>query len=325
MGNAIRLAGTHRVTKRLKDDGCAIYWYRFRGGPLLMRFAGATRAEALKAEIAAAADLTRRFYEAPVRPEPRTMHDLVVAYRAAPDGYAGLAASTKTNWARWLDEIDEVFGKMPLSALAARGPRSRFIKWRDTRASQARTADYGMQVLKRLLSFGVGRELIDKNPAEGIKGLYQAGNRSEKIVTDEELRAILGQVTREAGRAIRLAAATGMRRGDLIALRWSDVHENALEFGTSKSGGRYRALVPLHEDGLAVVQELREERARRSKTEKVASPWLLTSARGAPWAKDSLTQAFWRAASDLGIKKDLHDLRGTAITRFIKIVPHRVV
>lgn len=47
------------------------------------------------------------------------------------------------------------------------------------------------------------------------------------------------------------------------------------------------------------------------------SAWLLTSDRGRPWAKDSLTDAFWRSASKLGIGKDLPDLRGNAITRFI--------
>ena len=44
---------------------------------------------------------------------------------------------------------------------------------------------------------------------------------------------------------------------------------------------------------------------------------MLTTAFGTPWKEDSATQAFWRPAKKLGIDRNLHDLRGTAATRYI--------
>jgi integrase len=281
-----------------------------------MRFEGVTAVAAQLAEREGAEELARRFSVTPKAPSAKTLHDVIVAYRSAPEGLNRLADSTRRNWAPWLDEIEEVFGTLPLNALRAKSIVGDFIAWRDTRAGQPRSADYGMQVLRRVLSFGIKRGLIDTNPAIGVETLYRA-SRADKIVTDVELEGILGLVTREAAWAIRLAAATGIRRGDLIALRWADVDGASLEFATSKSGGSQRALVPLIGDGQAVIGEIADARARLIEADNIPSSFLLTTKHGGPWSRDSLTQAFGRAAAELGIDRNFHDLRGTAITRFI--------
>jgi integrase len=162
----------------------------------------------------------------------------------------------------------------------------------------------------------VENEHVDCNPAIGIKRLYKGG-RADIIVEPNELAAILAHVGPHAGWAIRLAAATGIRRGDLVKLKWDDVGENSIEFGTAKSGGKQRPIMPLFGDALTVIEELRAERQRIIDDGEVPSSYLLTTARGTPWKADSVTQVFWRAAKELGIDKNLHDLRGTAVTRFI--------
>ena len=62
-------------------------------------------------------------------------------------------------------------------------------RWRNQWADKPRTADYGMQVLSRVLSYAVdplGK--IAGNPCEGIKQLY-SGDRSEIIWTDADIAA----------------------------------------------------------------------------------------------------------------------------------------
>jgi integrase len=283
-----------------------------------MAFRGETPEAAVRAEAAGASDLAAAYSAfSPLPARGETIRDIVALFRAAPDGFGRLQGSTPAEWSRKLDEIVAEFGTMPVKALKARGVRNEFVRWRDSKASTPRAADYGIQVLKRLLSWALEHEHVDENPAEGIRTLWRSANRADVMVTDAELSAILGLVTVEAGRAIRLAAATRMRRGDLISLKWDDVGENSLAFSTRKSGGRRRALVPLHGDGRTVIDELRRERDLLVQAGRVPSSFLLTSDRGQPWAKDSLTQAFGRATGKLGIKKDLHDLRGTAVTRFV--------
>lgn len=124
-------------------------------------------------------------------------------------------------------------------------------------------------------------------------------------------------VTPQASRLIRLAAATGIRRGDLVKLKWSDVGKNSIEFGTSKSGGRSRPIVPTLPEARAALEECTRERAKTIEQDGVPSAFVLTTANGTPWKEDSATQAFWRAAKQQGIDKNLHDLRGTAVTRYI--------
>ena len=306
------------MTKRLAGGRFAIYWYRHRGGPLLMKFDGATVAAAHASEAEGVQAIAAAYSAPHVRAAPAvmTIRDVVSRYRSAPDGFGRLAASTAKQWTFWLDEIVNEFGSLPTHALKAKGVRSAFIAWRDKRSATPRSADYGMQVLKRVLSFAVDRELIERNPAEGIGNLYQS-SRADIVVEEHELNGILANVTKEAASAIRLAAATGMRRGDLIALKWANVSETSIEFGTGKSRGRSRPIVPLTDEALAVIKQLQEDRAALIAAGEIPSAFVLTTRHKTPWSKDGLTQAFIRGAKAAGVDKNLHDLRGTAVTKLV--------
>lgn len=210
--NRTHIPGTHRVKKRLSGDRLAIYVYAYRGGPLLLRFEGGNLKEAMAAERAGAHDLVRAHasQKVPQRKGER-LKDLVQLFREVPERLRGLSPSTARHWSRWLDRIVLDLGDFPLRSVSEKGVKRDFIEWRDKFSSTPRQADYGIQVLRRVLSVGVEREVIETNPAVGIKQLYQA-NRADVVLTDDELAAVLAQVTPRARYAIRLAAATGLRR-----------------------------------------------------------------------------------------------------------------
>lgn len=311
------IPGMHRVTKRLSGHRFAIYIYAYRGGPLLMRFGGANLKAAMAAERAGAHDLVRAHASLKVPQRTgATLRDLVQLFREVPEGLRALAPSTAREWSRWLDRIVVDLGDFPLRAISGKGVKRDFIEWRDRFASTPRQADYGIQVLRRVLSVGVEREVIEANPAEGIKQLYRS-SRADVVLTNEELAAVLARVTPRARYAIRLAAATGLRRGDLVALRWDQVHANRIELDTGKSRGRTSVIAPLAGDGAAVIEELRRERERQIADGSVPSAFVLITERGTAWRGPSLTQAFIRGAKEAGVSKALHDLRGTAATRYI--------
>jgi integrase len=231
-----------------------------------------------------------------------------VLYRASPD-YAKLAESTRQQWASWLDRIGTYFGDLRIAQFE-RPEKIRPVirRWRNQWADKPRTADYGMQVLSRVLSYAVdplGK--IAGNPCEGIKQLY-SGDRSEIIWTDSDIAVLEKTCSPEIAFAVDLACHTGLRLGDLLRLSWSHVGQDAIRFSTGKSRGRREAIIPLYDD----LRELLSRIPKRATT-------ILTSSKCRPWTPDGFGSSFNTAKKEAGIAgRDLHfhDLRGTAATRF---------
>src|SRR5690606_36241526 len=114
-------------------------------------------------------------------------------------------------------------------------------RWRGQFAEKPRTADYGMQVLSRVLAYAVDPLAeIAVNPCEGVKQLY-SGDRSEIIWTDTEISHLKKTCSPEVAHAVDLAAHTGLRSGDLVKLSWSHVGEDAIVISTGKSRHRREA------------------------------------------------------------------------------------
>jgi integrase len=303
----VELKGVHTV----KANGTT-YYYAWRGGPRLRGEPGTPAFQNTYNE--AIAELRT--------PDTGKFKSLVTLYKASND-YKKLAESTRKAWSPWLDRIADYFGELRIAQFD-RPEKIRPIirRWRNQWADRPRTADYGMQVLSRVLSHAVdplGK--IAGNPCEGIKQLYSS-DRSEIIWTDADIaqlkkaggsRKIKGKLAElpcspEVAHAVDLAAHTGLRLSDLLRLSWSHVGEDAITFATGKSRGRREAIIPLYDDLRVVLARI----PKRATT-------VLTSSKRRPWTPDGFGSSFNDAkhAADIA-DKDLHfhDLRGTAATKF---------
>jgi integrase len=290
----VELRGVHRLTIKGRT-----YYYAWRGGgPRL-------RGEPGTPEFVASYD---EAIESRRTPDPGRFKSVVVLYKASPE-YNKLADSTRAQWSKWLDRIAEYFGELR-TAQFDRPEKIRPVirRWRNQWADKPRTADYGMQVLSRVLSYAVDPlSKIAGNPCEGIKQLY-SGDRSEIIWMDSDIALLKKTCSAEIAFAVDLASHTGLRLSDLLRLSWSHIEEDALRFFTGKSRGRREAIISLYD-------ELREVLARIPKR----SPIILTSSKRRPWTADGFGSSFNTAKHEAGIAyKDLHfhDLRGTAATKF---------
>jgi integrase len=292
---------------RAKAKG-RVYYYAWLGGPRLLAEYGSPEfydefVEALQ---------ERRF------PDRRRFLSLVVSYRASPD-YQNLSDATKRSWSRWLDIISDYFGSLSVAQFDRPEKIRQVIrKWRNRYADKPRTADFGMQVLSRMLSHGVETGRIAGNPCEGIKRLYEGASRAEIIWTPSDIARLKASCSAEIGHAVALAAATGLRLSDLVRLSWSHIGTDAIIIATGKSRGRREAIIPLYDALRAVLADI----PKRATT-------VLTNSKGRPWSSAGLQSSFALAKRAAGMgdaNLHFHDLRGTAATHFyISGLSERVV
>jgi integrase len=97
----------------------------------------------------------------------------------------------------------------------------RYITARTARVSPG-TVVKEVNVLKHLLSKAVGWELIPVNPATGVK-LPQVSEGRTRYLSPPEFKAALLAAPEWMRGPMALAAFTGMRRGEILGLRWKDV------------------------------------------------------------------------------------------------------
>lgn len=310
---AVDLKGLHRVKVRNKKTGEQVfYFYAWRGGPRIDAKAGTPEF------LTKYAELTRK------GPAEGKLEALVAAYRDS-DTYRGLAESTRHNWAPWFDRIRDGLGNLSIKTFDKPEVRPVITRWRNRWKDTPRTADFGKQVLSAVLSYGVAEGKLGSNPCFGIPNLYSS-DRSEIIWKPEDLERFLATCSNEVGWALRLAALTGLRQGDLLRLEWSHVNDLSIDMNTSKSKGKRVAVIPMYGDLKTLLAEI----PRRAKT-------VLTTMRGQPWGsgfssswnKSCLAAAFPKEEHERARKEgrllkledsdwDLHfhDARGTAATRF---------
>jgi integrase len=291
----IRLKGIFTVRAKGK-----IYRYAWRGGPRLPGEPGSPEFMAAYSEA----------IESGRAPDASRFRALVVSYKKSRD-YAKLADSTKRQWDRWLDRISDHFGSLRIAHFDMTSKIKPIIRrWRDDWGNTPRTADYGMQVLSRVLSHAVEHGKLASNPCEGIKALYKS-DRSEIIWTEADIVRFKSAngCPKELADAVDLAACTGLRRGDLLRLSWTHVNDVSIVMTTGKSRHRREVLIPLY-------GELRSLLARIPKR----ATTVLTNTRGRPWTANGFNTAFQRAKERAAIGGELHfhDLRGTAATTFYK-------
>lgn len=279
------------------------YWYAWRGGP---RLQGQPDTPEFIASYVAA-------HEANKVVDSSRVKGLIATYRASAE-YRALAESTKRNWGPWLERIGDQFGELSLKQFDRPQIRIDIRRWRDRWRENPRTADYGLQVLSRVMAFAVSEGQLRLNPCFGIPRLYRV-NRSELIWSHNDLEALERAASKPIYDAAFLASLTGLRRGDLLRLRWDQIGDASIELtaakSVSKATGRSgtQVTIPMYGE----LREFLSSLPRKGKT-------VLQNTKGEPWGSGfsaSWNTAMKRAKLDAkGLH--FHDLRGTAATRFYR-------
>ena len=264
------------------------------------------------------AEYVRLTRERPDAPFQGCMAQIIRDYLKSP-AYTGLKASTREGYDFAIKAIETSFFAMTAKEISATGSRTLFMQWRDEIAQKhPRKADLYMSVLKRILWFGLDREMIERHPLERVEKVSD-GSRRDVIWTDEDIQTFrfgvknpdatgekdkwkIKPTAEPLVRALMLAIWTGQRQGDLLKLTWKAYDGHSIYLRQSKTGSHVR---------MKVSEELK---SYLDGVQRGNSVTILTNGQGQPWGtgfKSSWRKAVEKAKIE---GKTFHDLRGTFVT-----------
>lgn len=325
-----RIRGIHTVRKLTRGKPVRWYVYAYRGGPCILKSTGPKAPELGPVELRAIAEAQADRSA----PDPTKFFSLIREWRSGDPSrpsspeWDGLSENTKKTWGSALSRIEEKWGDLPIAVFNDPRMKAKVVAWRDSRRETPRAADIGITVLHALLRFGALRGKVHINVASGIPALYRGGDRAEIIWTEPDLAAFAAKAAElgvaAAADGLLLAAATGLRREDLVTLTDAQVAEFAIVKRARKSsrGRRRFATIPR----IPELDELLDKLKSRPRRPGVVT--VLVDNDGCSWTPDRLTKAIAKVRDALGIvhidqessvvrKKHLHDARGTYATRLM--------
>ena len=306
--------GLHFVKKRLANGDVRWFVYAWRGGPRIHTVDG-TKPKATSALTDLAAE-ERNKLKSPA--DDLSLKTQITLFKGSPE-FHRTAASTQANYRTWLDRIDEEFGDTTLRMWASREIRGDVLDWRDRWHNQPRSADEAVKVFARLMNWIVDRGRLTTNVLTGIDQLYES-DRSDLIWEARHLDLFRPAASVEVQEGVELAACTGLRRGDLVRLPWTAIGEHAIIWKTGKSKGRTQITIPLLPETKALLARIKarhaaEMAAQRPNRRKDLPATVLSNSRWQPWEPGGFGSRFNDAKRDSGLDRNLHDLRGTFVTR----------
>ena len=199
----------------------------------------------------------------------------------------------------------------------------------------AQTVTHHHRVLREALKQAVRWQMLAVNPADAVKP--PRAEHKEIQALDEKgaaelLRSLEG--TRFHLPAL-LAVGTGMRRGELLGLRWQDVDlkagklavrqnlqqtSNGLLFKSPKTGKAERSISLM----TSTVTALRKEKKRQAALRLQKGPayrgkdLVLCEDDGGPWTPNRFSAHWHKAVTGRGQKVRFHDLRHTHATLLLR-------
>ncbi|RJO74439.1 MAG: site-specific integrase [Myxococcales bacterium] len=225
------------------------------------------------------------------------------------DRYNTWAREHKRSWKNdesMLNHLLQDFGDMALSKITPWHIEQVKHRLRQKGLSGPRVNRY-LACLSGLFHRAEDWGLAAANPVRRVRRFRENPGRL-RYLSREEIPRLLAACEPEVKRAAMLALATGMRRGEIFALRWEDVNLTAgiIHVTNSKSGARRE---------IPFCREMQE--ALRSWQMDAVSELVLTRKDGRPYGT-RMRKAWLRACEKAGLAGlRFHDLRHTFASHLV--------
>ena len=177
-------------------------------------------------------------HDAVKRPTPRSATGKPVTFADAAEAWLlhgerrrNLKRSTLKDYRQSLDAYllpgddgRRRYGRAPFASTALRDLRPGQLKdWYDG-LPYGRTAEKLLMIVRAILAHARSRGWVDNDPAATVERQAVRYSGDYDFYSREEIGALVRAAASEQDAAIYLAAAmTGLRRGELVALRWRDI------------------------------------------------------------------------------------------------------
>jgi integrase len=194
-------------------------------------------------------------YFPPDRRRPATVDEIIDAYRPA----RGIEGERSTWGPEYYRRAREHFGGRPAHSVTP----AEVETWRDDLArdhAQA-TVNRHLQFLRAVYLRAVRDGTVASSPTATVK-FYRDNNRRERWLRDDEEERLFDALPAWLHPLVTAALNTGMRKSELLALRWADVDSaaGAITIRDPKSG--YDEHVVMNETVKLTLRALREARTK---------------------------------------------------------------
>jgi integrase len=205
---------------------------------------------------------------------------------------------------RWMKWIKPNLGSVPLSKLSTKAVEQFQLQMLDMGLKPA-TANRVTALLKHLIKRGVDWDLVPPEALVRVRRVKQLREPPGRVrfLKDDEIETLLKCCDDKLRPIVTTAVFTGLRKGELMRLRWEDVDLAAgmLVVRNSKSGKS--RTVPITEPVKSTLEAL---------PRFLGSPWVFWT-EPAGQARKNIRRAWDKAIKESGITDfRFHDLRHTA-------------
>jgi integrase len=193
------------------------------------------------------------------------------------------------------------FGKGTKISAIRRSDVQRYIDARSSVVSPA-SVTKEFYLLKRLFSFAVEWNVISASPMQNVKAppVHQGKLRH---LQPKEMQAVLRSCPEWLQPIVSFALATGLRRGEILGLRWRDVHLETGRIVLPDKENSQERIVPINDLAQEALSSVRAKRPRPTKHVFV----------GKSVTPLNVSQAFLRACKAAKVSDfSFNDLRYTA-------------
>jgi integrase len=228
----------------------------------------------------------------------------------------------KTSYARndgMFQRLKDFFGHVRISKINSGHIESYRLmrlaqKSRADRTVSNVTVNRDVEVLRSMLGKAVRWGFIGRNPASEVED-YDEDNRRERFLSSDEIRSLLRATKQSESPILRpavyLALQTGMRKSELLGLRWSDVNFEARQILARYTNNGEPRQVPMSRRSTWLLKKMAAKNP--------LAEWVFEShRRDLTKAPASQIKTAWRRALRLARIEGFrfHDLRHTFASHF---------
>ena len=211
----------------------------------------------------------------------------------------GLAPKTQKERGYHLNVLEKAFGKMQLSSV--KPPHiQQYLYQRDAKVA----ANREIKLLSTIYRHSINWGLCESNPCQGA--FYHKEKPRDQEITDQQFILLQEKSDPTLRAMIQIAFLTGMRRGDLLDLRWSEIEEGGIRLKQNKT--RKKQFFNFTPDLLSAINLAKTARKTRNMV------FVFTNNKGQQITETGFNSSWRRLRTKCNLENlHFHDIRGKAL------------